>query len=225
MKKIVHRFKFSLMVALLSGLMLSCGDLKVQELFVFQPGIPELATFKDQTAWEWMQKQTTPPVNGVPAFATNKLDYMITLIKVAGLEEEYNKDVKDRTYLFLPNSAFIGTGRINALLTGVTAGTGDLTKVDKVRAANLLKYHIIDAYVNQNTSLPLVGLNYDFQTLLGGPNGLIKVQREVRFTMTFNNAAELPVTRRPATNAILHNYQFKNGIAHFIGAYIGLAPF
>ena len=223
MKYKIYKLKLSLMITLMSGFLLSCGDLKVQELNAFQPGIPELATFKDQTAWEWMQKQTTPA--GTAILQTNKLDNMITLIKVAGLEEEYNKDVKDRTYLFLPNSAFTGTGRINALLTGVAAGTGDLTKVDKTRAANLLKYHIINAYVDQSKALPIYFVNYDFQTLLDGANGIMKIQRNERLSITINNSTDLPSTRRPAAAVTLHNYQFKNGIAHFIGAYVGITAF
>jgi hypothetical protein len=206
----------------MSGLLLSCGDLKVQELFVFEPGIPELATFKDKTALEFIQSQTSPA--GSTILATNKLDYMLTLIKVAGLEAEYSKDIQERTYLLLPNSAFTGTLRINALLTGVAAGTGDLTKVDKVRAANLLKYHIINAYVDQSKALPIYYVNYDFQTLLDGPNGIIKVQRNERLSMTINNSIDLPATRR-TTAVVLHNYQFKNGIAHFIGAYVGITAF
>jgi hypothetical protein len=221
MKNNIYKIKLSFVITLICGFLSSCGDLKLQELNTFQPGIPELATFKDQTAWEWMQTQTTAV--GATVLANNKLDNMITLIKVAGLEEEYNKAIKDRTYLFLPNSAFTGTGRINALLTGVSAGTGDLTKVDKVRAANLLKYHIINAYVQQN-SLLLYGVNYDYQSLLDGPNGLMKLQRTTRFQISINNSADLPSTRRTAA-VTLHNYQFKNGIAHFIGTHVGITPF
>ena len=156
-------FYVKILIGFSAFLVISCGDLKQQEKFIFKPGIPELVTFKDQTAWEFIQKQTST-VGAVPS--GNKFDFMITLIKVAGLEEEYNKNVSNRTYLLLNNSSFTGTGRINALLTGVVAGTGDLTKVDKVRAANLLKYHIIDAYVNQTTSLPIYFVNYEFKTLL-----------------------------------------------------------
>lgn len=222
MKNKIYKLRTSLLIGLISGFLLSCGDLKVQELFEFQPGIPDLATFKNQTAWEWMQKQTTPV--GTTVLPGNKLDYMVTLIKVAGLEEEYNKDIKDRTFLFLPNSAFTGTGRINALLTGVAAGTGDLTKVDKTRASNLLKYHIINAYVDQSKALPIYFVNYDFQTLLEGPNGIMKIQRNERLSITINNSVDLPSTRRQA-GVTLHNYQFKNGIAHFIGTHVGITAF
>ncbi|MEZ4905280.1 MAG: fasciclin domain-containing protein [Spirosomataceae bacterium] len=199
----------------------SCEDMVIQKKFVFEPGIPELATFKDKTAWDFIQTQTshagTTPASG-------KLDYMITLIKVAGLEEEYSKDVSKRTYLFLTNAAFTGAGRINALLTGVTAGTGDLTKVDKTRAANLLKYHIIDAYVDQSQALPIYFVNYEFKTLLDGPNGIIKIQRNERLSITINNDTSLPSTRR-TTNVTQHNYVLKNGIAHFIASHVGIAAF
>ena len=124
-----NRFLANIIFSVSAVFFLSCGDLKQQEKFVFKPGIPELVTFKDQTAWEFIQKQTSV-AGTIPA--ANRFDFMITLIKVAGLEEEYNKNISNRTYLLLNNSAFTGTGRINALLTGVLTGTGDLTKVDKV---------------------------------------------------------------------------------------------
>ncbi|MEY4538745.1 MAG: hypothetical protein RLZZ306_502, partial [Bacteroidota bacterium] len=40
MKNKIYKLKLSLLITLMSGFLLSCGDLKVQELFVFQPGIP-----------------------------------------------------------------------------------------------------------------------------------------------------------------------------------------
>ena len=216
-----NRFLANIIFSVSAVFFLSCGDLKQQEKFVFKPGIPELVTFKDQTAWEFIQKQTSV-AGTIPA--ANRFDFMITLIKVAGLEEEYNKNISNRTYLLLNNSAFTGTGRINALLTGVLTGTGDLTKVDKVRAANLLRYHIVDAYVNQTTSLPIYFVNYEFKTLLDGPNGIIKIQRNERYSLTINNAPDLPATRR-TTGVTLHNYIFKNGIAHVISSHVGITAF
>jgi Fasciclin domain len=210
----------SLSISILSCLLSSC-DLEIQKKNKFVPGIPDLPTFKTETAWEWMQKQTSP-AGTVPA--ANKLDFMIQLIKVAGLEEEYNKPVTERTYLFLNNSAFTGTGRINALLTGVVAGTGDLSKVDKVRAANLLKYHIVNAYVDQINALPIYYAQYEFKTLLDGPNGVISFRRDERYSVTINSSPNLPSTRR-STTVTLHNYQFKNGIAHFISSHVGITNF
>ncbi len=221
MRKIKYIFTLNSCVILVIFFLSSCGDLKVQEQFVFERGIPELTTFKDKTAWDFIQTQTSP-VGTVPS--ANKLDYMITLIKVAGLEEEYSKNVTDRTYFLLNNSAFTGAGKINALLTGVVLGTGDLTKVDKTRAANLLKYHIVDAYVNQTTSLPIYGVNYDFKTLLEGTNGVMKIQRSERYAITINNSADLPSTKK-TSSVTLHNYILKNGIAHFLSAYAGITAF
>jgi hypothetical protein len=208
-------------MSMLSIIFTSCGDLELQKTNEFQPGILPANNYNDITAWEFIQKQTSP-TGTVPA--ANRLDFMITLIKVAGLEEEYQKPITDRTFLLLNNSAFTGTGRINALLTGVTAGTGDLTKVDKTRAANLLKYHIINAYVNQSTSLPIYLVNYDFNTLLEGPNGIMKIQRNERYSLTINSSTDLPSTRR-TTGVTLHNYQFKNGIGHFISSHVGITNF
>jgi Fasciclin domain len=221
MKAFKNIFKLSLLMSIMSIIFSSCGDLALQKTNEFQPGILPTNNYNDVLAWDFIQQQTSP-VGTTPA--ANKLDYMITLIKVAGLEEEYKKPNTDRTFLLLNNSAFTGAGKINALLTGVVLGTGDLTKVDKTRAANLLKYHIVNAYVNQSTSLPIYAVNYDFNTLLEGPNGIIKIQRNERYALTINSSADLPTTRR-TTGVTLHNYQFKNGIGHFISAYVGLTAF
>ena len=221
MKSYKNTFKIGLLMSIMSITFTSCGDLELQKLVDFQPGAISSNNYNDVVAWDFIQQQTSP-VGTVPL--ANKLDFMLTLIKVAGLEEEYKKSNTDRTFLLLNNSAFTGTGKINALLTGVVAGTGDLTKVDKTRAANLLKYHIINAYVNQNTSVPVYAVNYDFNTLLEGPNGLMKIQRNERFSLTINNSLDLPTTRRTA-GVTLHNYQFKNGIGHFLSLYVGLTPF
>ena len=221
MKSYKNTFKIGLLMTIISITFTSCGDLGLQKLVDFQPGAISSNNYNDVIVWDFIQQQTSP-VGTVPL--ANKLDYMITLIKVAGLEEEYKKSNTDRTFLLLNNSAFTGTGRINALLTGVVAGTGDLTKVDKTRAANLLKYHIINAYVNQNTSVPIYAVNYDFNTLLDGPNGLIKIQRNERYSLTINNSLDLPATKK-STGVTLHNYQFKNGIGHILSAYVGLTAF
>jgi hypothetical protein len=220
-----HKILFiSLSISIISCFLSSC-DLEIQKKNEFVPGIPELATFKNETAWEWMQKQTSP-AGTLPTATTNgnKLDYMIQLIKIAGLEEEYNKPVTERTYLFLNNTSFIGTGRINALLTGVTAGTGDLSKVDKTRAANLLKYHIVDAYIDQIKAVPVYNAQYQFKTLLEGANGVISFSRSDRYALSINTDASLPTTRR-STAVTLHNYQFKNGIAHFISSHVSITNF
>ena len=224
MKSYKNTFKIGLLMSIMSITFTSCGDLELQKLVDFQPGAISSKNYNDVIAWDFIQQQTSP-VGTVPL--ANKLDFMITLIKIAGLEEEYKKSNTDRTFLFLPNSAFTGVGRINALLTGVVAGTGDLTKVDKVRAANLLKYHIIQAYVDQKDALPIYGVNYTFQTLLDGPNGIIGFQRDSRYGITINTSLELPSTKRAitASNNVLANYQFKNGIGHIIATYIGLTPF
>jgi uncharacterized surface protein with fasciclin (FAS1) repeats len=218
-----HKILFlSLSISIFSCLLSSC-DLEIQKKNEFVPGIPELATFKNETAWEWMQKQTSP-AGTLPTATTNtnKLDFMIQLIKIAGLEEEYNKPVTNRTYLFLNNASFTGTGRINALLTGVAAGTGDLSKVDKTRATNLLKYHIVDAYVDQIQALPVYFAQYQFKTLL--ENNIITFRRDERYSLTINSDPSLPTTRR-STTVTLHNYQFKNGIAHFISSHVGITNF
>jgi hypothetical protein len=201
--------------------LVSC-DLEFQKKNEFIPGaLPPPITFENQTAWEWMQTQTSP--TGVTPQA-NKLDFMLQLIKIAGLEAEYQKTDSKRTYLFLNNAAFTGTGRINALLTGVANGTGDLSKVNKDRAANLLKYHIVEAYVDQVNALPIYTNFYEFNTALGGANGVIGFKRDERYFLSINSSPNLPSTKR-TTTVTLHNYRFKNSIAHFISSHVSITNF
>jgi hypothetical protein len=198
----------------------SC-NLKLQEPYDFQPELSDEITFKDQTAWDWIQKQTTPA--GTTVLSIEKFDYLIQAIKQTGLEAEFSKAGDKRTFLLLNNAAFVGTGKIIPLLTG--SATGTLDKADKTRLTNLLKYHIIvDAYVDQIKALPVWGAQYEFKTLLDGPNGIIKVSRNERLGMTINSAPELPTTRRTAA-VYRHNYVFGNGIGHIMNLHVGITNF
>jgi uncharacterized surface protein with fasciclin (FAS1) repeats len=219
MKKIAKSYIKNTVLFFTLFLMGSC-DLKLQEPYDFQPELPDEITFKDQTAWDWIQKQTTPA--GTTVFSIEKFDYLIQAIKQTGLEAEFSKAGDKRTFLLLNNAAFLGTGKIIPLLTG--SATGTLDKADKTRLTNVLKYHIVDAYVDQIVALPVFGAQYEFKTLLDGPNGVIKFTRNERLSITINSAADLPTTKKSA-GVYRHNYIFGNGIGHIMNVHVGITTF
>jgi hypothetical protein len=222
MKKIIQKYTFNLWVAIGLCLLASC-NLKLQEPFEFVPETPTLTTFKDQTAWSWIQKEKS--ADTAKTFATNKFDYLIEAVKLTGLEAEYSKAGDKRTFILLNNTAFTGTGKILQLITG--SATGKLTPItdaNKVRLTNLLKYHIIDAYVDQVNALPVYSVNYEFKTLGTAPNDMMTVNRNERFGLTINASGNLPATRRSFA-VLRHNYIFGNGIGHIVDNYAGLVAF
>ena len=222
MKNIIQKNTFNLLITIGLCLLMGC-NLKLQEPFEFVPETPTLTTFKDQSAWDWVQKERTPDTAKI--FASNKFDYLIEAVKLTGLEGEYSKAGGSRTFLLLNNTAFAGTGKILQLITG--SATGKLTPItdaNKVRLTNLLKYHIIDAYVDQVIAVPIFGTQYEFNTLGTAPNSIMTVSRNERYSLTINSSANLPTTKR-TFGVLRHNYIFGNGIGHIVDNYAGIAAF
>ncbi len=192
------------------------GCLKVQEDFEFNPEIPVLTTFKTQTAWEWLQ--TKPG---------GDFSYMIQAVEVTGMIDYYNTDTTaKRTYLLMKDIAFTASNGVLQVITGSRTGSlANLTAAQKARLKNLLLYHLIDQYVDQGPeSLYVLFQHYLFQSMLPGPNGEMTIMRDERFRMNFNSSPIMPSTRRN-TNAMLHNYIFKNGVGHLSPIYIRKTAF
>ena len=222
MKNIFQKHISNLLIVLGLCLLASC-NLKLQEPFEFVPEVPILTTFQDQTAWDWVQKEKTPDTAKV--FTTTKFDYLIEAVKLTGLEAEYSKAGNNRTFILLNNTAFTGTGKILQLITGSATGKlATITDANKARLANLLKYHLIDAYVDQVKAVPIFGAQYEFKTLGTAPNNIITVSRNERYSLTLNSSANLPTTKR-TFGVLRHNYIFGNGIGHIVDNYAGIAAF
>ena len=222
MKNTVQKYTFNLLIIMGLCLLASC-NLKLQEPFQFVPEAPAFTTFKDQTAWDWVQKEKTSDTAKV--FATNKFDYLIEAVKLTGLEAEYSKAGDNRTFILLNNTAFTGTGKILQLITG--SATGKLTPItdaNKVRLTNLLKYHILDAYVDQVKALPIFSAQYEFKTLGTEPNNIMTISRNERYSLTINSSPNLPTTKR-TFGVLRHNYIFGNGIGHIVDNYAAITPF
>lgn len=202
----------------------SC-DLPVQPKFEFVSEIGELPTFEDQTVLEWMRSPASLGVNDNANF-----DIMVRAIEIAGMEEEYNDPSDRRTFFMLNNQAFTANNRIYGLLRVTSLDSLDAGGIDRLR--NILRYHIIDEYVDQGPeALPVLLTNYTFQSLLPGAEGQIIVHRDERFRMFINKepllnelAAGLPsVARR--TDVRNHNYIFSNGVGHHLRDYARNRPF
>lgn len=220
------------------------GCLPLQENFRFDPGPMPGDPFADMTAWEFIQSRDILTTNaaGVEVLDNEEFNYFIAAVKRAGFEEFFSGNHKERTYLILNNSAFLGNNGIIRLVTGsATVRAGETPDEVMARAnlnvlQNILRYHIIDAYVDQVPTLFVAGQWYIFQTFLPGPDGLIGLIRDDRYRIFINaqpnNAnpiygpAPLPTSARarpmPVRN---HNYVFKNGIGHVINGYVQNRPF
>nr|WP_294899199.1 hypothetical protein [uncultured Pedobacter sp.] len=207
-----------LLVTMVFAVLLSACDLRLQQKVPFNPESPELPTFKDQTAWDWIQSHPG-----------GDFTYMEQAINVTGLQNLYSQLDTPRTYLLLKNVAFTQTNGILQLITGSTKGSlATLNATNTQRLKNLLMYHIISKYVDQGPdNLKVLYKDYFFQTLLPGPQGIVSINRNENFKMIFNASPTLPATKRRTVDATqtLHNYIFKNGIADLLPIYIGLTPF
>jgi uncharacterized surface protein with fasciclin (FAS1) repeats len=220
MKNIAHLF-------LIMGLCLlvSC-NLKLQEPFDFTPEAPTLTTFKDKTAFEWLQNQKTPDT--AKTLNLERFDLLLAAIDSTGLQAEFIKSGDQRTFLLLNNAAFLGTGRIVSIIGGTTSTAllrlPVLTTANKLRLTNILKYHIINAYVDQVKAVPIWGAQYEFKTLSDTPNDIITISRNERYSLTINSSPSLPATRR-TFGVYRHNYQFGNGMGHIVNNYAGIVAF
>jgi hypothetical protein len=159
---------------------------------------------------------------------------MIAAIKRAGMENEYNNSsIVNRTYLMLNNNAFTGSGDVIQLVTGSATVGPDETPDDVMARADVevlklvLNYHIVDAYVAQIPTLFQYNVDYLFQTLIPGEDGLIAMRRNERYFISINNSnAPLPTSATSQSENVRgHNYVFSNGIGHIIADPVRNQPY
>jgi len=229
-------------IGVISMLFLLSGcDLPLQEEFNFKPEVDILAPFENITAWEWIQTRSSTTTQA--PYLGSEFDYFKAAIIKADMVEEYNQiATKERTYLLLNNNAFLGAGDVINIITGSAAAipageTAEQTmarvdtpaELDKLKA--VLRYHIVTTYILQVPTLFTRNLDYVFQTLIPGTDGLIAFRRttdgSVQWTITVNSpTAPLPATATAEfENVINHNYQFKNGVGHVIADPVRNKPY
>lgn len=210
----------NIIILFLAAIGLASCELELQRPFNYVEGVPELVTFKDQTALDFIKTKLTPA--GEAANPDN-LDSMYRAIQLAGLEAEYEGGNGERTFLFITNLAWGNTGanRISRDLGNVR----NLALINKDRLTNLLKYHIIDAYVDQRDALPDWRQFYYFQTLVPDEVGIMSFTRNERYSININNGPNIPTTTRRGSGVYRHNYILKNGIAHYLNTYVRYQAF
>ena len=221
--------------------LLSGCDLPLQEEFDFKPEVDIVNPFEKITAWEWIQTRSSKTTQA-PYIGT-EFDYFKAAIIKADMVEEYNQvATKERTYLLLNNNAFLGAGDVINIITGSAAAipageTAEQTmaKVDtpaklaKLKA--VLRYHIATTYILQIPTLFTVNVDYIFQTLIPGNDGLIAFRRtnsaSVLWAITVNSTtAPLPATATAESEVVInHNYQFINGVGHVIADPVRNKPY
>lgn len=248
----------------------SCS-LDVQEQFNFKGEIfSEDDPFENMTAWEYIQTRTSK----TPRDANNRfklvsntsilgatgdeLDFMIAAIKKVGYEDFYNQTATpDRTYLLLNNNAFTGNN-INRDIIRTIRGSqladnstvepetffDNWTPAQLNQLKAVLRYHIVNDYVAQNT-VPTANVFVVFQTLLpkvntvalGAPVSLSGEMADIafsrngdaRFTLRINDdGSPLPATANTQNLrevARRQNYVFNNGIGHYLNEMVRYQPY
>lgn len=217
---------------------LSGCDLDLNPTYDFNPELTLYDPFADGTAWEFLNSSDANRLNEEGDLDGSSFHYMVAAIKKAGFEDLYNQtETTDRTYLLLNNNAFTGGGDVIQIVTGSsTVNEGETPdqvmervdtpeKLEKLRA--LLRYHIVTSYITQVPTLFEYEVDYIFQTLIPGDDGLIAFRRSTRWGITINFAeAPLPTsaTSQPE-NVFNHNYIFNNGIGHHLGDPVRNQPY
>lgn len=255
MKIFYKTLKFALLAVLFSA----C-TLDVQESFEFKEEFPNTDPFKNQTAWSFIQSQSTPGILddlGQKTLDLEKFDFLAAAIKFVGYEDLYNQSSANRTYLLLNNNAFMGNRNsdteIIPLLLGISIGTNtrvnaeevinsitDPAKINMLKA--ILKYHLIDEYVDQRT-LTIFEKNFLFESMLrvatvdgdGNATGLSETFADVHFRrrpdlqMSINGEdTDVPEEFRfTGTNGGIrkHNIIFNNGVGHSLALFAGIQDY
>lgn len=223
MKKYFKNLGYLMGLSILVMAVSSCEKLPVQDKFVFNPEVKVLTPFKNLTAMEFLEKDPG-----------NEFHYMRQIIRLTEMESYYSADIKDRTYFLLRDTAFIQgyphrrtkKPTYDGLIKDLTGSfTGDLSKVDTARLKKLLKYHILNQYVDQGPAiLKRKQTYYLFHSLLPGDDGRVYIKRNEFLQFTINQTGDLPYSKK-FTNEVEHGYIFKNGIGHLLGQYIRVKPF
>ncbi|NNF32610.1 MAG: hypothetical protein HKN68_00765 [Saprospiraceae bacterium] len=230
MKKIINIKSLYFIVFGMLFSMTSC-DLSLQEAFEFEPEVDLTDPYDNMTAWEFIQFDTALSDEG--NLMGEQLNYMVAAIKRAGMESEYSGSDTSRTYLLLNNNAFTGGGDVIQIVTGSsTVSEGEtpddvMARADVETLRKVLEYHIVTTHVKQVPTLYEYGVNYIFQTLIPGEDGVIVMRRDDRYRIDINRApAPLPSSATSQWERVRkHNYVFNNGIGHFLNDPVRNKPY
>lgn len=228
-----------LMVIITLGVTFGC-DLPLQESFDFDPELTIIDPWENGTAWDFLTSSNALATREDGGLLGDSFNYMVVAIEKAGFVDLYNQTDNDqRTYLMLNNNSFTGGGDILQIVTG-SSSTGGLTPFEKLEQVDtpeeletlrtVLRYHIVDAYVDQVPTLAERNTQYIFQTLIPGEAGLIAFLRDDRYRTDINDdrVAPLPFPSTATSQRERirnHNYIFNNGIGHSINDPVRNLPY
>ena len=236
----------TLIVTLCASAFVSC-TLDVQDEFDFKPAIVDVDPFENQTAWQFIQDRTSNSLlddrgrRSLNRINGENLDYMAAAIRRVGYEELYNQTANpNRTYFLLNNNAFTGGSPrdIGRITTGRNAPTtanvddyfANFNEEQLNRLKAILRYHIVDQFVDQIELFPTREINKLFPTLLRRVNentltlsnlpSQISILRDIRLRLLLNRQdSPLPPSALGQNfneTVRVHNFLFNNGIGHFL---------
>lgn len=230
--KIIYK-KIGILIAS-ATLLLGC-DIGLQERFVFVPEALAEDPFGDLTAWEFLTSARSQALTDQGGIDGEQFNYMAAAIEAAGYIDRYNAGNGDVTFLLLNNNAFTGGGDVINLITGSATVAAGETPADVMARANvdvlrqILDYHTVPTYITQTDPLSEIGLNYIFQTLIPGDDGIIVMRRDQTLRVDINTSpAPLPSTATGGGNnerVRVHNYVFSNGIGHVLNDPVRNRPY
>jgi len=181
-----------------------CKKLELQKSFEFDENDhPSVAAPFNMSIYEFMASRS-------------EFSMMTTAVQRAAMESVFSGGEDNKTVLLLRNEA------MQEFLSREGYATLDDVPVEILQ--KLLKYHVITTRFTQRDLR--VQFFYQFQTLLEGDAGLINIWkfREYWIIRINSGGENLPSTAKSA-DVYLHNYEFKNGVAHHMTKYVKRAPF
>jgi hypothetical protein len=233
------QFKY-LLVLITMALTFSC-DLPLQDTYDFNPELTIVDPYANGTAWDFFNSPNALRTNNDGRLSGDSYNYLVAAINKAGFVDLYNQtDNPNRTYLMLNNNAFTGGGDVIQIVTGSSSVGADETPEDVMERVDtpekletlrtVLRYHIVDAYVDQIPTLRETFTQYIFQTLIPGPDGLIAFLRDDRYRTDINDDRQAPLPfpssatsqRERIRNS---NYIFNNGIGHSLNDPVRNKPY
>lgn len=230
----LNTLNIAVFILFLSVAFASC--LPLQETYDFEPEVDAEDPYANGTAWDFIQSATQ--FNDEGNLVGEHFNYLEAAIKKADMVEEFNQTAtSDRTYLLLNNNAFTGGGDVIEIVTGSATvedgatpeqtmeGVDTPEKLEKLKT--VLKYHIIETYVDQVPTLEEFDVWYLFQTMIPGEDGLIALSRDFTWRIQINkDGAPLPATATSQGEQVRnHNYIFNNGIGHHLADPVRNQPY
>lgn len=216
-------------------------DLPLQDNFNFKPELTISDPFSEGTAWDFFTGPEAQRTGDEGNLLGDSYNYLVAAIRKAEFVDLYNQtDNPNRTYLMLNNNAFTGGGDVIDIITGsdeIADGETPEDVMERVdtpekleRLRTVLRYHIVDAYVDQIPTLRETFTQYIFQTLVPGEDGLIAFLRDDRYRTDINDNRQAPLPF-PATATSQRerirnsNYIFSNGIGHSLNDPVRNRPY